>query len=494
MRPLPIRKRLTGWYSLMFASAALLLSLTSWSMLRAAIDASLQQDLQERVDDVREQLNQLGAGVDPQESQRRFETIYKYRDDGKWLQIRDDQGQFLYRSHRMIAAGRIPALPQSLPVAGSASTFRQGTHRVRTFSASIFLKNRRYSVETGVSMNKSDALLRRFEIGLLILTPGIVLAALVAGHLLSRKALAPVTQIANEARRITDRNLLVRLPIYETNDEIAHLSATLNDMLGRIDKGFRSVRDFTANASHELRTPLARIRAEAEIALLSTRSAEEYRDSLEHLQGTATDMGEMLESLLALARADAGYDPMRFSTVNLDDLIESSMQEWLPVANRLSIRLQSAVAHTDGICERPNLVLGDPMALKRLLRIWLDNACKFTPPGGAITIAAEPMAKAVALTVTDTGIGISLDQQQRVFERFYRVQRDTARLHPGAGLGLSLAAWIAEQHKATIVLDSDAGKGTRIGIQLALAFDTTPLHTRRAEILEAFQPATSEEK
>ena len=484
MRPLPIRLRLTLWYSLMFASAALVLSLTSWWMLHAVIGASVHQDLQERIDDVREQLKQYGPEVSPEESQRRFDAIYKSRDDGKWLQILDDKGRWVYRSGRMISAGTALQLPNTLPARGSTSSFHQGTRHIQIFAVPIVLDGKRYSVETGVSTNKSDALLQRFGIGLLILTPGIVLVALLAGHLMSRKALSPVTLIANEARRITDKNLAVRLPVYETGDEIAHLSVTLNEMLVRIDKGFRSVRDFTANASHELRTPLARIRAEAEIALLSTRSAEDYRDSLEHLQQTAIEMGNMLESLLGLARADAGYDALQLTSVNLDDLIEASVQEWAPVAGSLSLRLQTGITKSNGFGERPVFVWADQMALKRLLRIWLDNACKFTPPDGTITISAKTAGKTVSLAVTDTGIGIPEEQHQRVFERFYRAQGDTARLNRGAGLGLSLAAWIAEQHKTTITIDSLAGKGTHLEITLDLAAEPISPRTLQAEVLE----------
>ncbi len=468
MRLLPIRLRLTLWYSVMFATAALLLSCTSWWMLRHTIDASVQQDLQERVDDVRMQLRQLGPKLSAEDAQARFDATYRYRDDGKWLQILDQDGRWLSRSSRMVAMSATLPLPSALPAGGRVANYQQAKRHVRTFSSAVVVDGRAYSVETGAATNKPEALLGRFGLGLLLLTPGVLLAALFAGHIMSRKALAPVTAIANEARRITDRNLDARLPVYETHDEVAHLSITLNSMLARIDAGFRSVRDFTANASHELRTPLARLRTEVEIALLRTRSAEEYRDTLEHLQDVSVDMTSLLEDLLTLARAEAGPDVLRLAPVDVGMLVATTLNEWAPIAERLSLELHCEGITSDGLYKGQSLlVLGDRLGLLRLLRIWLDNACKFTPPGGRVSVTAKLNGDNVVLAVADSGVGIPLEQQERVFERFYRIQGDASRHRTGAGLGLSLAAWIAQQHNTSITLTSIPGEGSRFEILLS---------------------------
>jgi signal transduction histidine kinase len=468
MRPLPIRLRLTLWYSVLFATAALLLSATSWWMLRYTSDATVHQDLRERVDDVREQLHQYGPDITPQQVQERFDAIYKYRDDGKWLQILDQDGRWIYRSSRMVSASASLALPSQIPSSGLISGFQQGLHRVRTLSSSITVYGHTYSVETGVSMKKPEALLQRFGLGLFLLTPAVLFAALIAGHVMSRKALAPVLVIANEARRITDKNLDARLPVYATQDEIAHLSTTLNNMLGRLDAGFRSVRDFTANASHELRTPLARLRTEVEIALLSPRSALEYRDTLEHIEDVAVDMTQLLDGLLMLARAEAGADGLRLSPVDLGELIDASIREFRPVAKHLSIELESKRIVAGYVNDdQPIMVLADRTALMRLLRILLDNACKFTPARGTVAIAAAATPESILLSVEDSGIGIALHQQQRIFERFYRVRGDAGRPGSGSGLGLSMAASIAEQHQTSIQLKSAPGAGSRFEIGLA---------------------------
>ena len=267
MKPLPIRLRLTLWYCAMFAAAAVLLSVLSWWMLRRSLAATEYHELQERAEDVQLLLTQLGPGASPEVLQQKFEEIYEVKDDGKYLQVLDQDGRWIYRSKRLIDEGLRPVAPADLPTKGTVVEFHQGTRYVRVLSYVIKANGRAYSVQTGIALNKSMVLLSAFGAQLLLLTPAVLVLAAIGGHLMSRKALAPVAAIANEARRINDRSLDIRLPIAATEDEISHLSETLNQMLERVESGVRSIRDFTANAAHELRTPLALIRTEVEVAL-----------------------------------------------------------------------------------------------------------------------------------------------------------------------------------------------------------------------------------
>jgi signal transduction histidine kinase len=448
----------------MFATAALLLSSTSWWMLRRTIDATTRQDLQERIDDIRMQLQQFGAPSGSLQTQQRFDTIYHYRDDGKWLQIRDQDGHWVYRSSRMAALG--DSLPPSPALSkGSVVDFTQGTRHVCALISLVSIGGQNYTVETGASINKQQVLLNHFGLGLLFLTPAVLIAAILAGHIMSRKALTPVALIATEARRISEKNLDQRLPVSAAKDELSELSLTLNSMLARIDAGFRSVRDFTANASHELRTPLARLRTEIDIALLRPRSADEHTDTLHHLQETTIDMTTLIDTLLTLARAESGSDSLHLSAVNLELVIQRTLEDWYPITTHLGIDLRRE--GDDSFGSPPLMVLADGPSLQRLLNIWLDNACKFTERGGRIAVITELRGDKVVLALQDTGIGIPLDQQRRVFERFYRIQRDRGKHQRGSGLGLSLAAWIAAEHNTEILLHSSPGKGARFQIALA---------------------------
>jgi heavy metal sensor kinase len=465
LRSLPIRVRLTVLYSIVFASVALLLSLTSWWMLRRTIDVSTHQDLQERVDDVHKQLQEFALQPASMTLQERFDAIYRFRDDGKWLQIEDEQGRWVYRSARMAEMRAALALPQSVPTQGTTTEFQQGTRVVRAYSTTVEVEGRRYAVETGVSMNKQMVLLRQFGSGLCLLTPLVLCAAILAGHAMSRKALQPITAMALEARRISDKNLDQRLLVPAARDELAHLSITLNNMLGRIDDGFRSMREFTANASHELRTPIARLRTEVEIALMRPRSVVEYQDTLEHIQKVAEEMTGLTETLLSLARAETRSERLELVPVDAWALVETVYREWSVVAEHLMLELRmERVEEAEG--GGPLWVMGNQPALLRLLRILMDNACKFTPAGGVIRIVATVGGEELVLAVKDSGMGIAADQQERVFERFYRVSGDQAQQRTGSGLGLSLAAWIAEQHGTRIVLTSAPGEGSCFAIGL----------------------------
>lgn len=463
MKPLPIRLRLTVWYFTVFATAGLLLSLTSWWMLRRTIDATIHQDLQERLDDVRVQLHQAGPGAHIEEVESRFDTAYRYRDDGKWLQILDESGRPLYRSARMNDLALAGAVRRSS--ANSVIDVMQGIRPIRFLVANLSVDGRFYAVATGISMNKPHALLRGFGLSLVLLTPGVLLMAAAGGHFMSRKALAPVALIAQQARRITDKDLDTRLPVPPSDDELSHLSITLNQMLARIDVAFRSVRDFTANASHELRTPLARLRAEVEIALFRPREAAEYRHALERVHEDALEMSGLVENLLALARAEAGSETLRLLPIDLQELLQNVVREWSPIAQRLSLQLQNSGFQLQAKAH-PVYVLGDRLSLIRLLRIWLDNACKFTPAGGTVVLSALMTENEVEVAVEDTGIGIAEQHQTRIFDRFYRIHGDVGRHFVGAGLGLSLAAWIAEQHHTRIGVTSVPGQGASFRMKL----------------------------
>jgi heavy metal sensor kinase len=445
----------------MFATAAVMLSLSSWWMLRRSLMATEYHELQERAEDVQLLLTQLGPDAAPALLRQRFDEIYRIKDDGKYLQVLDQDGRWIYRSKRMIEEGLTPAAPGSLPPRGTTIEFHQGTRYVRVLTYAIKANGRAYSVQTGLALNKSMVLLSAFGAQLLWLTPAVLILAAVGGHFMGRKALAPVAAIATEARRINDRNLDIRLPIAGTQDEISHLSETLNQMLERVESGVRSIRDFTANAAHELRTPLALIRAEVEVALSRPRSAEEYREACEQVQTETVRMTALIDSLLMLARVDAGTEAIRFETLEANRLALQVGEKW-KTAMRLALLDFSVETAT-----APIFFSGDLNSLHRLLTILLDNALRYTPPGGRVTLRVARGDDGAAFTVRDTGIGIAAEHQPRIFDRFYSVERNRSGASRGSGLGLALAKWIADKHGTALTLESAVGKGStfRFAIQ-----------------------------
>jgi heavy metal sensor kinase len=475
MRPLPIRLRLTLWYFAMFTAAAMLLSVSSWWMLRRSLMATEYHELQERAEDVQLLLKQMDPNATPEFLHQKFQEIYKIKDDGKYFQVLGQDGNWLYRSKRMIDVGLRPAVPGDLPPQGTIVEFHQGTRYVMALAYPIYANGHSYSVQTGIALNKSMVLLSAFGTELLLLTPAVLVLAAIGGHFMSRKALAPVAAIATEARRINDRNLDVRLPIPETQDEITHLSETLNQMLARVELGVRSIRDFTANAAHELRTPLALIRAEVEVALSKPRAGDEYREACEQVQMETVRMTGLIDSLLLLARADAGMEALRFESVDANRLAFEIGEKW-KTAMRAAF-LDFSVETSPG----PMFVRGDMNALQRLLTILLDNAVRYTQPGGSVSLCVSGNGPCVLFRIQDTGIGIAAEHQPRIFDRFFRVDRTRGSSSRGSGLGLALAKWIAERHDTSVSVESMVGKGSSFSFSLLSVAGPTLSSTGVAE-------------
>lgn len=469
MKSLPIRIRLSLWYFAMFASAAVLLSLASFWMLRRSVDATEYHDLQERAEDVELVLEHQNPNQSLDALQKDFAAIYNFKDDGKYLQVRDEDGNWIFRSKRLILEN--PELPQPdrIPSIGIQSEFHQGTRYVRILSYPIVVRGKRYSVQTGVALNKSMVLLTTFRTDLLLLTPAVILLAALGGHLMSRKALKPVAALAARARCINDRNLDTRLPVPNTTDEISDLSITLNKMLERIDKAFASVRAFTGNASHELRTPLSLLRTEIDVALYRPRSAEDYRETLMRLNEEAVRMTNLVENLLSLARADGGAEAVKLAPIDARALFQTVQRAWIPPMLRAMLHFYVEVP-SDGL-----VLLGDASSIQRLVSILLENASKYTPPGGSVTLGAAVSGSRVVLSVRDTGIGIAADDMPHIFDRFYRAVQPGDSAPRGSGLGLALGKWITERHGTQLTVESTAGQGSCFSFCLDIATSAAPV-------------------
>ncbi len=460
MTSLPIRLRLTCWYFAMFASAATLLCLTSLWMLQRSVDETEYHEMQERVDDVRAVLGHEGADRNLQQLSSDLAAVYNLKDDGKYLQVRDEEGNWVFRSRRMIEENLELASPAGLPMSGSIVDFHQGVHHVRTLAFPIVARGQSYSVQTGITMDKSMALLANFRTNLLLLTPMMILLAAVGGHAMSRKALRPVAELSAEVQRINDRNLDTRLPISGAKDEISDLCRTLNQMLERIDKAFASVRAFTGNASHELRTPITLLRTEIEVALYRPRRADEYRATLRRLHEETVRITNLVENLLSLARADGGAETISIGPIQVSLLLHQVAEMWESTMNK------SMLEFTAEIPDDRLVVLGDEHGVQRVLSILLENAAKFTPPGGVVRLYTTDDEAQVIFCVQDTGFGIAPEHKLRIFDRFYRAAPNGGSSGEGSGLGLALAKWIIERHGTGLSVESEPGCGSCFSFKL----------------------------
>jgi signal transduction histidine kinase len=223
-----------------------------------------------------------------------------------------------------------------------------------------------------------------------------------------------------------------------------------------VERSIEFMRRFMADAAHELRTPITILRTRAEVALQQPREAENYVSALQGIEAEARRLGVIVDSLLVLARADAGERQIDKARIFLDDIAIDAAGAAQFVAKQKSVDLT-----VDLFEEAP--VEGDPTLIRQLIMIVLDNAVKFTDAGGQVHVRVSMLEGAPTFVVEDTGIGIKQEELSRVFQRFFRGETARSRTD-GAGLGLSIASWIAREHGAEISLSSEAGKGTRVTI------------------------------
>jgi signal transduction histidine kinase len=233
-------------------------------------------------------------------------------------------------------------------------------------------------------------------------------------------------------------------------------------MLGRIESAFQRITQFTADASHELRTPVSLIRTEAELALRRSRTDAEYKESLRQILQEAERTSRLIEQLLQLARSDSGLESLTLQTVDLPEILRAVTASWQPVAASRDIRFAAEISDL-GIS-----VMGDHALLRRLADILLDNAFKYTPAPGYVRLVLEVRDETAVITVKDSGVGIAEEDQEKIFKRFYRVDKARSREQGGVGLGLAIAEWIVLQHRGTISVESRLGSGATFCVKLPL--------------------------
>ena len=294
--------------------------------------------------------------------------------------------------------------------------------------------------------------------------PLVLLLASAGGYFLARKSLAPIASMNSQTQRITAESLSRRLDVTSPRDELGRLATTINDLLARLESAFNEQQRFIADASHELRTPLAVLRGETEVALAKQRTADEYQQSLSLIQEEAERLSRIVEDLFILARQpiDAPATLMR-ERVSLNETVKDCARAAQVLATRKGVRLTAE-------SNAPSIHLsGDKELLTRMLLNLLDNAVKYTPAGGEISLALTRQNGNAEITVRDTGIGIAESDRQRIFDRFYRVDKARSRALGGAGLGLSIVRWIVEVHGGEIHIDSAPGRGSTFTVDLPLS-------------------------
>ena len=278
-------------------------------------------------------------------------------------------------------------------------------------------------------------------------------------YFLSRKMLKPVDRVSSLAARISSTNLKERINYAGPDDEIKRLADTFDGMLGRLENSFESQKQFIQDASHELRTPIAIAQTNIEVLEMDDKvTVKDYERLMNILKMNLERMSTLSEKLLLLSESEQGK--ANWSTVELAPLLTELTTEFKTKAGETSINLELVSIETDA------LVFGDVFRLKQALVNLVDNAIKYNRPGGEVKISASADDAQVVVEIKDNGIGISQSDQQRIFERFYRVDKSRSRAQGGSGLGLAIVKKIAEEHSGTVSVESTVGEGSTFRITL----------------------------
>jgi heavy metal sensor kinase len=461
MKRLSIGMRLTLWYVAIFALGELIFGVSMWLVLRHNLYDLVDDDVESQVEDLKNMLAEQPRDASPAKLREAMAAIYDHEHRGDFLEVYDENGEPIYRSKFLLT--HEPMRPQ--PDRGPRLIFR--TERVdgayfRFTSAQLNVNGRFYTIKIGATAADAVETLQLFRSYVVVFALLLLLVSAAVGSWMSHKALAPVDALVRTARDISGTSLHRRLQTLKTGDELQRLTDTLNEMLGRIESAFQRITKFTADASHELRTPVSLIRTEAELALRRSRSDAEYKESLRQILQEAERTTQLIEQLLQLARSDSGRESLTLQTVDLPEILRAVTASWQPVAASRDMRFAAE------ICDLGISVMGDHALLRRLADILLDNAFKYTPPPGSVRLALDIQDETAVMTVQDSGVGIAAEDQEKIFKRFYRVDKARSREQGGVGLGLAIAEWIVLQHRGTISVESRLGEGATFCVKLPL--------------------------
>lgn len=464
MRHASLRLRITSWYVSLLAAALLVFGGAVYAgvqrYLTMTTKAALNGDAHSIASNFLSQYDQKGAtwvGGEVMEA-------YGQDSPGRFIRI-SLNGVPFYESGDLrtdhidpATIGRVGGL--------SRPAFREqrfnSTHRMLIYALPYrSAGGASLAVEVGTSLDTSERILHSLSLTLLLATPVILLIAAVGGSLMMRAPLRPVVELTERAENIGRDALGARLPVIRTGDELERLALSLNRMIGRLEDALAHNHRFSADASHELRTPLTIVRGELEeVALLPNLPADAVSavgSALEEIER----MSRIIQSLLAISRLDGGGETMKMAPLDLGELARSTVEQMHLLAEEKQIRMMTKIA-------RGVVVDGDAARLKQVVVNLLDNAIKYTPHGGRVTLHVSREGERAVLAVEDRGIGIPQESLPLVFERFYRTDKARSRESGGTGLGLSIVKSICVAHQGEVSVTSTEGAGSTFRVTLPL--------------------------
>jgi len=445
MKNLPLRWKIALYSAWLAVAATLAGAMTTWFVMRhaeiAAFDRRLTTDAEEFFRDV----EHFEGGQT--NSRPVFKEILVPLSLRKHLvEVTDASGAVLYLS---------PRLRQPFPRDGIKEFHNQKIDgrnvRLKEFSENGF------TLRAGDDLKEINQIGRDILFGMLGAIPTVLLVTLVGSTWVAGKAIAPVEEIRQAAKRITAQRLDQRLPVPPTNDEIAGLIEMLNATFERLQRSFEQSVRFSADASHHLKTPIAVLRAGVEEILADVNCSESTQARAERLLHRIHHISSVVDNLLLLSRADSGRLELSKDEFNLGEVLEGVLDDALTLAEPLDVKVEAEIA-------KCLLLKADRTFVAMIAQNLVENAVKYNTPGGRIRVEARAVNGEVEMTIGNTGDGIPKDRNGQLFDRFYRV-RGGERV-PGQGLGLSIARELARAHGGEVELVRSDGSWTEMRLRL----------------------------
>ncbi len=455
----PIRVRMTAWYVLLLASIIVAVGIFVIVRLRSDLVAATDRSL-------RPALAQIASGY-------HVEGLNEFRDKSTSLLAGERAAsQILLPGSVVLAASGDPVSRKPLLDQTSVAAVTRGQSQLtsaslgsgsvfRIAATAVTRAGQRQIVAVAVALAPVDRSVHRVLILLLLALPVALLATAAGGWRLARRAMAPIDRMIGTAEAIGPADLRTRLAVPASGDELAHLAATLNMMLDRVHSGVAAQQRLVADTSHELRTPLAVMRAEIDVSLRADELPPSAREVLESNREEVDRMIAAVEDLMTLARSDEQRLRLSPAPVELQSLASSAVERLAPHAGRRGVSL---------IAEGPpTTVRADSAVLAQVLRNLIDNAVKFGPEGGRVTVRTWRTPTEGGVTVEDEGPGIPEQLRERVFERFFRVDSSRDRASGGSGLGLAIVRELVLAQGGRIEVLSREPSGSAFTVALPLA-------------------------
>lgn len=443
LRPSSVRVRLTLWYTVILAGIVLALFLAVFFSVKASLirqlDRDVESEFQAIVQSLAEEPNELSE-FETEGADRVFQVV---------------QGNdVLFETPAFKMSGLRVVGPSAPAVTHTAATPAGTRFRLKTGRVGAELV-----LTVAVSEVPVRAALRTLMVIFILALPAGLMLAAIGGSVMARRLLRPVDLMAARAEKISAESLSSRLPVGDPRDEFGRMAGVINGMLSRLEEAFERLRRFTADASHELRTPLSAIQSVGEVALQEDLDAAAYRDRIGSMLEEVGRLSRLVDSLLTLTRADAGVLATDQKDIDLARLAARAVDDMRPLAEEKRQDLSLTA-------EGPVLVRADEATLRLALVNLLDNAVKYTPASGTITVRLLVRGQEALLEVADSGPGIPAGDEERIFDRFYRADPSRSGQAGGAGLGLAIAKWAVEANGGRIELESGGAGGSTFRLVL----------------------------